>query len=59
MAMARKTGARALRSIVEDILLDIMYELPSMENVSKCLITKDVVLGTGDPLYFFEDRKIA
>lgn len=59
IAMARKTGARALRSIVEDILLDIMYELPNLENVSKCLITRDVVLGNGEPLYFFEDRKIA
>lgn len=59
IAMARKTGARALRSIVEDTLLDIMYELPSMQNVTKCLITKDVVLGNGDPLFFYEDRKIA
>lgn len=58
-AIARKTGARALRSIVEDLLLDIMYELPNMDDVTKCLITKDVVIDKAKPLYFYEDRKTA
>jgi ATP-dependent Clp protease ATP-binding subunit ClpX len=58
-AIERKTGARALRSIVEAILLDIMYELPTMENVDKCLITKDVVAKSEKPVYIESDRKTA
>lgn len=58
-AIERKTGARALRSIVEDFLLDIMYELPSMENVDKCMITKDTVLDNAKPIYIEADRKSA
>ncbi len=58
-AMERKTGARALRSIVESILLEIMYEMPSLENVDKCLITKDTVLNGARPLYIESDRKSA
>ncbi|MCX6150974.1 MAG: ATP-dependent Clp protease ATP-binding subunit ClpX [Ignavibacteriales bacterium] len=58
-AMERKTGARALRSIVEDFLLDIMYELPSMENVEKCLVTRDTVLEGIKPIYYEVDRKSA
>ncbi|MBI1936873.1 MAG: ATP-dependent Clp protease ATP-binding subunit ClpX [Ignavibacteriales bacterium] len=58
-AIERKTGARALRSIVESILLDIMYELPTQENVDKCLVTKDVVTKGERPLYIESDRKTA
>lgn len=58
-AIERKTGARALRSIVEGILLDIMYELPTQENVDKCLVTKDVVTKGEKPLYIESDRKTA
>ena len=58
-AIERKTGARALRSIVEDILLDIMYELPNLENVEKCLITKDTVEKGASPIYIEADRKSA
>ncbi len=58
-AMERKTGARALRSIVESVLLDIMYLLPSMENVEKCLITKDTVLNNSEPIYIKSDKKTA
>lgn len=58
-AIERKTGARALRSIVEAILLDIMYELPTMENVDKCLITRDVVAKNEKPVYIESDRKTA
>lgn len=58
-ALERKTGARALRSIVEDFLLDIMYELPSMENVDKCIITKDTVMENAKPIYIEADRKSA
>ncbi len=58
-AMERKTGARALRSIVEDIMLDIMYDLPDKENVDKCIITKDVVNSGDEPIYLEADRKSA
>lgn len=58
-AIERKTGARALRSIVEGILLDIMYELPTQENVDKCLVTKEVVTKGEKPLYIESDRKTA
>lgn len=58
-AIARKTGARALRSIVESILLDIMYELPGVENVDKCLVTKATVEKGEKPLYIESDRKSA
>lgn len=50
-AMERKTGARALRSIVEDFMLDIMYDLPGKENVDRCIITKDVVEAGAEPIY--------
>lgn len=58
-AIERKTGARALRSIVESVLLDIMYELPNMDNVEKCLITKETVEKGANPLYIEADRKSA
>src|SRR5699024_7353523 len=43
-AMERKTGARGLRSIIESIMLDIMFELPSRDDIEKCIITKETVL---------------
>lgn len=49
-AMQAGTGARALRSIVESLLLDIMYELPSLDNVSRCIINGEVVNGRGHPI---------
>jgi ATP-dependent Clp protease ATP-binding subunit ClpX len=58
-AMERKTGARALRSIVEEFMLDVMYELPNKENVDKCIITKDVIEKGAEPIYLDADRKSA
>lgn len=57
-AMERKTGARALRSIVEEFMLDVMFDLPKKENFDKCVITKDVVERGEEPIYL-EDRKSA
>jgi ATP-dependent Clp protease ATP-binding subunit ClpX len=57
-AMERKTGARALRAIVEEFMLDVMFELPNKDNVDKCVITKDVVDQGAEPIYL-EDRKSA
>ncbi|MDR1551271.1 MAG: ATP-dependent Clp protease ATP-binding subunit ClpX [Holosporaceae bacterium] len=50
LALERKTGARGLRSIMESILLNIMYELPSYKNVEEVLVTKDVVEGKCEPI---------
>jgi len=58
-AIERKTGARALRSIVEDFMLDIMFELPNKKNVNKCIITKDVVLNKEEPIYIKSGVKSA
>ena len=58
-AMVKKTGARALRSIVEDFMLDIMYELPNMKDVEKCVITKDVVDKGREPIYIKAEKKSA
>jgi len=49
-AMERKTGARALRAILEDIMLDIMYEIPKDDNIGKVVITKEYIEGKGVPL---------
>ena len=48
-ALERKTGARGLRAIMEGSLMDLMYKIPSDETIRKCVITKDVVEGTGEP----------
>ncbi len=56
-AMKRKTGARGLRSILEHILLDLMYDLPSLENASKVIIEEAVVNGDAEPLLMFESEK--
>jgi ATP-dependent Clp protease ATP-binding subunit ClpX len=53
-AMERKTGARGLRSILESILLDVMYDLPSVENVSKTVIDEGVIKGEAEPLLLYE-----
>jgi len=58
-AMERKTGARALRSIVETTLLDIMYDLPSKNNIEKCLITKNTVENGEEPVYIEKEKKSA
>ena len=57
LALERGTGARALRSIIEEMMLDIMYHLPDRSNVASCTITRDVILKNAEPLYRFEERK--
>jgi ATP-dependent Clp protease ATP-binding subunit ClpX len=53
-AMDRKTGARGLRTILEQVLLDTMYDLPSLENVRKVLIDENVILGDAKPYMIFD-----
>jgi ATP-dependent Clp protease ATP-binding subunit ClpX len=55
-AIARKTGARGLRSIMEGILLDSMFDLPSLEGVEGMVISKEVVEGRSRPLHIYTDR---
>jgi len=55
-AMDRKTGARGLRSILEHVLLDTMYDLPSMEGVNKVVIDEGVIKGESDPILIYEQQ---
>lgn len=58
LAVERKTGARGLRSIMENVMMDAMYEVPSNKDITKCIITKDVVLNNTKPKYIMaEDKK--
>ncbi len=57
-AIARNTGARGLRAILEEIMLGVMYDIPSMNNVEKCIINKSVIENSSDPeLIYNENRK--
>jgi len=56
-AMQRKTGARGLRAIMEEIMLGVMYEIPSRDNISKCLVTKEAVVNKQEPLLVTADTK--
>lgn len=58
-AIERKTGARGLRSIIEEIMRDIMYEIPSNSNIEKCTITKDTVLNGAEPEIIVNEEKTA
>ena len=51
LAIAQKTGARGLRAIIENIMLEIIFNLPEMKDVVKCIITKDTVDKTGEPIF--------
>lgn len=53
-SMERKTGARGLRTIVENVLLNTMYELPSADNISKVVIDESVILGESEPLLVYD-----
>jgi len=54
-ALARKTGARGLRSILEQVLLDLMFDLPTLENVSKVVVDEPTICGDGQPLLIYSD----
>ena len=57
-AMKRDTGARALRSIIEDFMLDIMYEIPKDDNIGRVTITKEYIEGTGGPVIDIRGNQI-
>lgn len=56
-AIKRNTGARGLRAIIEDIMLNVMYEIPSRTDVTKCIVTKEVVTQKEEPILVTVDRK--
>ena len=58
LATERKNGARGLRSIMESVMMDMMYEIPSDDNVGICTITKGVVDGTGEPELVYRDTAV-
>ncbi len=58
LAFERKTGARGLRSIMEDVMMDIMYEIPSDDNIAECVLTKDAVDGKAKPRIAYRDRTV-
>jgi ATP-dependent Clp protease ATP-binding subunit ClpX len=56
-AMKRGTGARGLRAILEEVMLEIMYELPSIEDLKECIITREVILNRERPVLVSEPRE--
>jgi ATP-dependent Clp protease ATP-binding subunit ClpX len=56
-AIRRGTGARGLRAVLEDKMLDIMYDLPSRRDVTKCIITKETVLKGEPPILVSAEKK--
>ena len=55
-ALERKSGARGLRAILENAMLDIMYELPSSKNVRECVISEEVILHHEQPILLYEKQ---
>ncbi|MDU5334792.1 ATP-dependent Clp protease ATP-binding subunit ClpX [Enterococcus sp.] len=56
-AIARNTGARGLRSIIEDVMMDVMFDIPSDESIEKVIVTKESVEGTGKPIIEYHNDK--
>ena len=57
-AFEHKTGARGLRSIMEKTMMDVMYRIPSEDNIAECIITKEAVTGEGQPTLIFRDGSL-
>jgi len=53
-AIKRKTGARGLRSILENVMLDVMYEIPSQSNIKECIVSEEVILNKERPVILYE-----
>ena len=56
-AVKRKSGARGLRAIIESCMLDIMYDIPSTENVKECVVGEEVVLNHEPPILLYEQNQ--
>jgi ATP-dependent Clp protease ATP-binding subunit ClpX len=55
-AVKRKTGARGLRSIIEEVMVDVMYEIPSLTDVKECIVTEEVILKKERPILIFKKK---
>lgn len=55
-ALKRKSGARGLRAIMENVMLDIMYDLPSIENLRECVINEEVITKSATPILIYENQ---
>jgi ATP-dependent Clp protease ATP-binding subunit ClpX len=53
-AIKRKSGARGLRSILENVMLDVMYEIPSQSNIKECIISDEVIFSKESPIILYE-----
>jgi len=56
-AIARKTGARGLRSIIESVMVNVMFDIPSRTDVSKCVVTPEVIEGASEPILILNEKK--
>ncbi len=56
-AIERNTGARGLRSIIEDIMMDVMFDVPSDEDIKEVIVTEDSVTGNGTPKVIYAEKK--
>jgi len=56
-ALKRKTGARGLRAVIEDVMLDVMYDVPSRDDIARCIVTREVVLQKRPPILVPRERK--
>ena len=56
-AIARKTGARGLRSIIESVMMNVMFDIPSRSDVSKCIVTREVIEASSEPILILNDKK--
>ena len=57
-ALKKDTGARALRAIIEEFMLDIMYEIPKDDNIGEVIITKEYIEGTGGPVIMLRGQEV-
>ena len=57
MAIARNTGARGLRSIIEGTINDIMFEIPGNDDIAKVIVTEETVNGTAEPELVYKDKE--
>jgi len=54
--MKKKTGARGLRSIMERVMLDVMYEIPALTNVKECVLSEEVIVNHDRPILIYEEE---
>ena len=54
-ALKRNTGARGLRAILENVMMDIMFDIPSRDDIARVRITKDAIVGSGDPVLEYKE----